>query len=67
MKRQATPSSSNIKSVGYEAGILEIEFIVGSVYQYNVPESVYTALMAAESVGKFFSANIRKQYTGTRV
>ncbi len=27
--------SSNIKSVGYEKGILEIEFHTGSVYQYD--------------------------------
>ena len=28
-------SSSNLASVGYEGGILEIEFKSGSVYQYS--------------------------------
>ena len=53
-------SSSNLASVGYEGGILEIEFKSGLVYQYSgVPASVYEALMSAPSRGKYFSANIR--------
>jgi hypothetical protein len=62
MNRTAV-SSSNLASVGYDAAqrILEIEFLTGSIYQYfNVPQSVYAGLMAAESHGRYFDANIKK-------
>ncbi len=56
-------SSSNLASVGYQDGILEVAFKSGSVYQYTgVPESVYEALMSAPSHGKFFAAFIRNNY-----
>lgn len=56
-------SSSNLASVGYQNGILEVAFKSGSVYQYTgVPESVYEALMSAPSHGKFFAAFIRNNY-----
>lgn len=65
MHRKAV-KSSNIKSIGYdkETSTLEIAFNTGKVYQYNnVPESVYTALMSAESKGKYFNAHIRNNPT----
>lgn len=58
-------SSSNLKSVGYDpaANILEIEFNGGQVYQYfNVPESIYKALMSATSKGRYLHANIKNSY-----
>ncbi len=56
-------SSSNLASVGYQDGILEVAFKSGSVYQYTgVSESVYEALMSAPSHGKFFAAFIRNNY-----
>lgn len=56
-------SSSNLASVSYQDGILEVAFKSGSVYQYTgVPESVYEALMSAPSHGKFFAAFIRNNY-----
>lgn len=56
-------SSSNLASVGYQDGILEVAFKSGSVYQYTgVPDSVYEALMSAPSHGKFFAAFIRNNY-----
>lgn len=56
-------SLSNLASVGYQDGILEVAFKSGSVYQYTgVPESVYEALMSAPSHGKFFAAFIRNNY-----
>ena len=54
--------SSNLKSVGYDGvnRILEIEFHDNRVYQYfNVPPSLHTRLMNAESHGKFFAREIR--------
>ena len=56
--------SSNLKAAGWTEdfeGGLEIEFLSGSLYLYEgVPESVYDALLAAPSKGKYFWANIRK-------
>lgn len=57
--------SSDISSIGYDASqeILEIEFIKGSVYQYTgVPVGVFEAIMAADSKGRYFNANIKKVY-----
>ena len=56
-------SSSDLASVGYDARqhILEIEFLTGSIYQYfNVPQQVYDELMAADSHGRYFDANVKK-------
>lgn len=57
-------NSSQISEIGYDkaTNVLEIEFKAdGSVYQYqNVDEKLYTELMEAESVGSFFSKNIKK-------
>lgn len=60
--------SGNLAEVGYCADtmVLEIAFHKGSVYQYfDVSEAVYLELMHAESVGKYFNANIRKSYRYT--
>lgn len=60
--------SSNLRSVGYEDNVLEIEFLDGGVYQYfDVPESIYTGLIRAESAGKYFWANIRGAFRYARV
>jgi hypothetical protein len=54
-------TSSNIRSIGFEAGAMEIEFTNGRVYRYTGPrvQEHYDGLMAAESVGKYFGANVR--------
>ena len=62
MERQYV-SSSNIASIGFDPDnmILEIEFLNGAVYQYyDVPQSIYDGLMAADSHGKYFAAYIKK-------
>ena len=62
MERQYV-SSSNIASIGYDFDnmILEVEFLSGAVYQYfDVPQSIYDGLMAADSHGKYFAAYIKK-------
>ena len=67
--------SSNIKSIGYseEDNVLEVEFINGSVYQYeDVPEEIYTELMEASesggSVGKLFNRLVKQaEYSYRRV
>lgn len=58
-------SSTNIRSVGYDAEslILEVEFNGGAVYQYQgVPQAEFDGLMAAASKGSYFHANIRNRY-----
>ena len=64
---ERTPvTSTDILSVGYDADqeVLEIEFIKGAVYQYSgVPVGVYEGIMAADSKGKYFHANIKKNYS----
>jgi hypothetical protein len=63
-------SSSNIRSIGYNPNsqTLEIEFHNSGVYQYfNVPESVYKALMSVSSHGSFFHQHIKNQYQWTKM
>ncbi len=60
---EMTPvESSNIAAVGYneEDKELHIEFNSGKTYAYqDVPEDIAKGLVEAESVGKYFHANIR--------
>ena len=71
MCMQRTPvSSSNIRSIGYDAptSILEVEFDSGDVYQYfNVPEHVYRNFLVASSHGQFLNDYIRYSYRYQRV
>lgn len=68
---ERTPvSSSNIVSIGYnpQLSTLEIEFNNGRVYQYfDVPESVYGELMAAQSHGKYFNQQIKGVYRFAKI
>lgn len=62
MERQYV-TSSHILSIGYDPDnmILEVEFTTGAVYQYyDVPQSIYDSLMAADSHGTFLSAYVKK-------
>ena len=60
--------SSNIASVGYENGTLEIAFVGGGVYQYfNVPEHVYQGMMSAASKGSYFHDYIKDGYQTRKV
>lgn len=69
MIRQSV-SSSNIASIGYDAGsqTLEIEFHTGGIYQYyGVPKSLYEDLMRASSHGTFFHQHIKGRYGDNKV
>lgn len=61
--------SSNLASVGWDNGTLEVEFQgSGAVYRYsNVPETEYQALMGAPSVGNYFAAFVKGKYASERV
>ena len=58
-------SSSNIAGVSYDSNhCLFVKFTNGSVYVYeDVPVSVFSGLLDAESKGKFFAANIKNNYS----
>lgn len=63
-------SSSNVAEVGYDdaTSTLEIEFNGGSVYQYfDVPQSVYDSLIAADSPDRFVHQQIRGVYRYMRM
>ena len=69
MQRQSV-SSSNLRSVGYDAAseTLEIEFHSGGVYQYfNVPSRVYEELIKADSLGGHFNAHIRGAFSDKQI
>lgn len=55
-------ASSNIKAVGYENGELRIEFANGTTYAYTGPtaERHHQEIMKAESAGRYFAAEIRR-------
>jgi len=55
--------SSNILASAYEKNILYVMFKNGGVYYYSdVEESIFSQLITAVSVGKFFHASIRSAY-----
>ena len=67
MKREKV-TSSNIASIGWEEGVLEVEFLSGGVYQYDsVGEEIYRCFLDAESKGKYFRQYIRINYTGRKI
>jgi hypothetical protein len=59
--------STLIRSVGYDLdnSILEVEFVEGGrVYTYyDVPLSVFSELLDAESIGGYFNESIRDLYS----
>jgi len=60
--------SSNLKAVGYESEILEVEFLNGGVYEYSeVPQENYDGLMAALSKGKYYNQYIKGQFPSKKL
>lgn len=60
--------SSNIESIGYENGVLEIAFHSGGIYQYSgVSQNIYSSFMTAPSHGKYFHDYIREIYPTTKI
>jgi hypothetical protein len=70
MEREVVQSSM-FESIGYDSltSIFEAEFKNGgAVWQYfDVPESIYYELRNAGSIGKYFLANIKGQYSESRI
>ncbi len=64
MTRQLIVSTA-LRSVGYDAlaHVLEVELQSGPIYRYfDVPLSVYDALMSAPSKGRYFDDNVQGKY-----
>ena len=60
--------SSNIKSAGYENGVIRVRFGNGTEYDYaGADVKTFNDFMEAKSQGKFFHQNIRGKLTGTKV
>jgi KTSC domain len=62
--------STLIKAVGYDlpSCVLEVEFHGGKLYEYyDVPLTVYSRLMAAESAGTYFNESIRDLYSYRKI
>jgi hypothetical protein len=56
--------------VGYDlaSSVLEVELVGGRVYEYyDVPLSVYSELMNADSVGSYFNDHVKDMYTYSEV
>jgi hypothetical protein len=69
MTRQLIVSTA-LKSVGYDgvAHVLEVELQSGLIYRYfDVPLSVYEALMSAPSKGRYFDDNVQGKYEYRRI
>ena len=63
-------SSSNLRSVGYDASaqLLEVELSDGSIWQYSkVPTEVHRRLMAAQSMVSYYRDNIEGDYSRRRI
>lgn len=57
-----------IAAVAYLDGDLYVRFNKGAEWKYaEVPATVYSDFRAADSLGKFFHAHIRKDYADTAV
>lgn len=55
--------SSNVASIGYENGVLEVEFNDGSIYHYyNADEGLFYEFLNAPSKGKFVHEVLKKQH-----
>jgi hypothetical protein len=58
--------SRELRWVKYEPArsVLTAEFLAGGIYEYRgVPVAKLAALLAAESRGRYFNANIRGHYS----
>jgi hypothetical protein len=61
-------TSSNVNSIGYSNGVLEVEFKDKSIYQYkNVPEFLFVQLLRASSKGKFLKQHIENSYETKKI
>ena len=57
-------TSSNISAIAYHNEQLLCKFTNGTIYTYeDVPELIFERMKVAESVGRFFHAEIKPHFT----
>lgn len=62
--------SSNIDSMGYnvEHSVLKVRFVNGGQYAYlDVPDNILTEATKADSIGKYFNANVRNKFECVKI
>lgn len=60
--------STNIRSVGYTDGVLEVEFLNGSIYQYySVPYEAYLHMVSYPHPGTYLSHYVKGVYRYARI
>ena len=66
---QLTPvKSSNISKLGWNDGVLHVEFSNGGLFSYSgVTSQMYEELMKAKSIGSHFGKHIRPKHKGTKL
>lgn len=63
-------NSSELRSIGYDVStsLLEAEFHSGEIYQYfDVPAQFVLELLEADSLGRYFNAQIRSKFRFKKV
>ncbi len=67
---RVTLNSTSVALVGYDpdAGILEVEFTGGSVYEYyQVPKPIFDGLVSAPSPGHYMATKVKDVYRYRRI
>lgn len=60
--------SSNIARLGWNDGVLHVEFSNGGLFSYSgVTNAMYNGLLSAKSIGAHFSKHIRPKHKGTKL
>lgn len=60
--------SSNISKLGWNDGVLHVEFSNGGLFSYaGVTSQMYEELMKAGSIGSHFAKHVRPKYKGTKL
>lgn len=60
--------SSNVASIGYANGIIEVHFHNGYIYQYSgTTESLFNQFLNASSKGQFVHQHLKDRYPTTRL
>ena len=66
---QLTPvKSSNISKLGWNDGVLHVEFSNGGLFSYSgITSQMYDELLKAPSIGAHFGKHIRPKHKGTKL
>ncbi len=60
--------SSNIAKLGWNDGVLHVEFSNGGLFSYaGVSNQLYNELLGAKSIGAHFAKHVRPKFKGTKL